>query len=250
MTEVLSRSKRRKIKTFNRIINASYKIFPNKGLFRATLDEISEEADVGKGTIYRHFRNKMHLIAHLTKKGIDDLLSYCKTEIAEIQDPKEIIKKLIEAHFAFFERRMALFKILFFIRGALQQDFENRYIKEMQSRYKKYISFLADNLDYGIKAGVFRPFNIMNQAYILVGIVNGFISQWIIDERKGTFVEKAGVVAETFLHGIVSNEQKDRQRNKGSCKITQRHKDFQGRGELSMAKKEEKSKKGKKGCGK
>lgn len=228
MTEVLSRSKRRKIKTFNKIIDASYKIFPKKGLFRATLDEISEEADVGKGTIYRHFRSKMHLIAHLTKKGIDDFLCYCKTEIAEIQDPKEIIKKLIKAHFTFFERRMALFKILFFIRGALQQDFENQYVREMQNRYKKYISFLADNLDYGIKKGVFRSFNIMNQAYILVGIINGFISQWIIDERKGTLVDKAGLVAETFLYGIVSDEQKEREGNKGSCKIRQCRKNLQG----------------------
>jgi AcrR family transcriptional regulator len=207
MTEVLSRSKRRKIETFNKIINASYKIFSKKGLFRATLNEISEEADVGKGTIYRHFRNKMHLMAYLTNKGIDDLLVYCKREIAEIQDGKEIIKKLINAHFTFFERRMALFRVLFFIRGALQQDFENRHIREMQNHYKKYISFLADNLDYGIKGRVFRRFNIMNQAYILEGIIAGFISQWIIDKRKGTFVDKAGVVADTFLYGILSNGQ-------------------------------------------
>lgn len=228
MTEVLSRSKRRKIKTFNKIINASYKIFSKKGLFRATLDEISEEADVGKGTIYGHFRNKMHLIAYLTKKGIDDLLCYCETEIAEIQDCKEIIKKLINAHFTFFERRTALFRILFFIRGALQQDFENRYIREIQNHYKKYISFLANNLNYGIEKRVFRSFNIMNQAYILVAVINGFISQWLTDKRKGTLADKAGAVAETFLYGIVSDEQKERKSNKRPYKITQCPKNLQG----------------------
>jgi len=227
MTEVLSRSKRRKIKTFNKIINASYKIFSKKGFFRATLDEISEEADVGKGTIYRHFRNKMHLVAYLTKKSIDDLLCYCKTEIAEIQDCKEIIKKLINAHFIFFGRRIALFRILFFIWGALQQDFGNRYIREIQHHYKKYISFLANNLNYGIKKGVFRSFNIMNQAYILVAVINGFISQWLTDKRKGTLADKAGVVAETFLYGIVSDEQKERESNKRRYKITQCPKNLQ-----------------------
>jgi len=80
---------------------------------------------VGKGTIYRHFRNKRHLIAYLIKKSINDLLCYCRAEIAEIQDPKEIIKRLINAHFTFFERKIALFDILFFVGGALRQDFEN-----------------------------------------------------------------------------------------------------------------------------
>jgi len=48
MTEGLSRGKRRKINTRNKIIRASYKTFSKKGLFRATLDQITEEADVGK----------------------------------------------------------------------------------------------------------------------------------------------------------------------------------------------------------
>jgi len=205
----ISRDKRRRVRTFNKIVAASYRVFSKKGLFRATLDEISEEADVGKGTIYRHFRNKMHLVAYLTKKGIDDLLDYCKEEIAEIRDPEEKIRKLISAHFTFFERKMALFNLLFFIRGAIQQDFENRYIREMQNRYREYIHFLSDSLDYGVKKGAFRPFNTMNQAYILEGIVTGFISQWVINERKGTFADKAEAIAKTFLYGTASTEQKE-----------------------------------------
>ena len=208
MTEVLSRGKRRKINTRNKIIRASYKTFSKKGLFRATLEEITEEADVGKGTIYYHFRNKLHLASYLTKKSIEELLSYCKQEIAGIEDPHELIKKLVSAHFTFFEKKRALFDVLFFIRGALHQDFESRYIRKMQSDYKKYISFLAHALNDGIEKGVFRPFDSVNQAYVLHGVIIGFISQWIINERKGPFVDKAELISETFLHGIIATEQK------------------------------------------
>jgi len=208
MTEVLSRDKRRKINTRNKIIRASYKTFSKKGLFRTTLEEITEEADVGKGTIYYHFRNKLHLVSYLTKKSIEELLTYCRQEIAEIEDPYQLIKKLINAHFIFFEKKRALFDVLFFIRGALHQDFESRYIRKMQSDYKKYISFLAHALDDGIEKGVFRPFNSVNQAYVLHGTIIGFISQWIINERKGPFVDKAEVISETFLRGIITTEQK------------------------------------------
>ena len=165
---------------------------------------------MGKGTIYCHFRNKLDLVSHLTQKSIDDLLNYCKQEIVGIEDPYELIKKLISAHFTFFAKKKALFNILFFIRGALHQDFENRYIREIQNHYKRYISFLADTLDQGIKKGVFRPFNSMNQAYVLHGIIIGFVSQWIINKKKEPFVDKAELVSETFLQGIVGTERKNK----------------------------------------
>jgi len=212
MTEVLNRGKRRKISTRNKIIRASYKTFSKKGLFRATLEEITEEADVGMGTIYCHFKNKLDLTSYLTKKSIEELLSYCKQEIIGIEDPHELIKRLINAHFSFFQKKRTLFNVLFFIRGALQQDFESRYIRKMQSDYKKYINFLAHALDDGIEKGVFRPFNSVNQAYVLHGTIIGFISQWIINERKGPFLDKAELVSETFLHGIIATEQKEEEK--------------------------------------
>ena len=212
MTEVLSRDKRRKINTRNKIIRASYKTFSKKGIFRATLDEITEEADVGKGTIYYHCRNKLHLASYLTKKSIEELLTYCKQEIAGIEDPHELIKKLVSAHFTFFEKKRALFNILFFIRGALHQDFESRYIRKMQSDYKKYTTFLAHTLDDGIEKGFFRLFNSVNQAYVLHGTIIGFISQWIINERKGLFLDKAELISETFLRGIIATKRKEEEK--------------------------------------
>jgi AcrR family transcriptional regulator len=209
MHKVLDRSKRRKIRNFNKIINASYKVFSKKGLFRATLDDIAEEADVGKGTIYCHFRNKLHLVSYLAKESINELLGYCKQQIDGIEDPREIIKKLVSAHFTFFEKKRALFGTLFFIRGALHQDFESRYIQEMQSDYGRYMSFLADTLDYGIKKGAFRSLDAVNQAYVLHGIIIGFVSQWVINERRGSFVDKVDLITETFLHGIGPTEQKE-----------------------------------------
>jgi len=206
MPKALTRTERTKIKNFNKIVKASHKVLAKRGLFRATLDEISEVADVGKGTIYNHFKNKMHIISYLTKEALNDLLKQCRKEIAKARDPCEMIAKLIEVHFAFFSKKKALFNLLFFIRATLHQDLENRYLKEIQDCYQEYINFLAERLDWGVKTQAFRPFDRMNQAYILHGIIIGFISQWIINERKGSFTDEIEAVTETFLQGIVAKE--------------------------------------------
>lgn len=74
------------------------------------------------------------------------------------------------------------------------------------------MGFLANSLEGGTKKGVFRLFNPMNQAYVLHGIIIGFISQWIINERKGSFADKAELVSETFLQGIVVPQQQEQEK--------------------------------------
>ena len=45
-----------------KIIQASIKIFTEKGLHKTTMDEIGEEIGVSKGTVYTYFKNKEELL--------------------------------------------------------------------------------------------------------------------------------------------------------------------------------------------
>ena len=44
-----------------RILKAAEKVFSRKGYHQATLDEIIQIADTGKGTVYKYFKNKENL---------------------------------------------------------------------------------------------------------------------------------------------------------------------------------------------
>jgi len=46
-----------------RILQAAEIIFSRKGYVQATLDEIIELADTGKGTVYKYFGNKDNLFS-------------------------------------------------------------------------------------------------------------------------------------------------------------------------------------------
>src|SRR5262245_18162667 len=54
----LSRRARTQIETRKRILLTAIRIFGDKGIERATVDEIAAAADVGKGTIYNYFQTK------------------------------------------------------------------------------------------------------------------------------------------------------------------------------------------------
>jgi len=210
MAKPQNRRERNKARNLKRITRASYRLFAQKGLFRTRLKDISEEADLGKGTIYTYFKTKTDLITHLSLNAFEDLLGYCRKEITGTRDPDELLQKLINSHFSFFARRRSLFPFLFFVRGALQQDFSKLDLRKIESSYEKYIDFLREVLDSGVRSGSFRAFSPVTQAYILEGLIMGFILQWIINKRKGNLANQAGVVVETFFYGVKRNRHKEK----------------------------------------
>jgi AcrR family transcriptional regulator len=57
------RRERRRAETRERIYRAALTIFAERGFFEATVEDITEAADVGKGTFFNYFPTKEHVLA-------------------------------------------------------------------------------------------------------------------------------------------------------------------------------------------
>ncbi len=68
MTHVeLSRRERKKEETRRRIFSAAVELFRAKGFEETTVDEITEKADVGRGTFFNYFPRKEAVLAYLSE---------------------------------------------------------------------------------------------------------------------------------------------------------------------------------------
>ena len=69
------RKAREKERRRNNIVDAAEKVIFAKGLDQATMEEIAEEAELSKGTLYLYFKNKNELYMAITQRGSDMLNS-------------------------------------------------------------------------------------------------------------------------------------------------------------------------------
>jgi hypothetical protein len=60
------------IEGFRCIVKAAVTVFGSKGFRLALMEEIAEEAGVSAGTIYNHFKNKVHLFSYILQNGIPE----------------------------------------------------------------------------------------------------------------------------------------------------------------------------------
>lgn len=73
MTEVeLTRRERKKEETKERILTAAFELFRKKGVEATTVEEISEKADVAKGTFFNYFPRKEAVFSYLSETWVAD----------------------------------------------------------------------------------------------------------------------------------------------------------------------------------
>src|SRR5262252_308967 len=66
----LGRRERRKEETRKQIFKAAMKLFGKKGVFATTVEEITEAADVGKGTFFNYFPSKEAILSALAERQL------------------------------------------------------------------------------------------------------------------------------------------------------------------------------------
>ena len=95
-----------------RIMNAAEKLFTRRRLHEITLDDVAQAARVGKGTIYRHFRNKDDLFFQVATSGFDEL---CELLQRKVPEDEPFARQLLDACSqisTFFEHRRQLFRMM------------------------------------------------------------------------------------------------------------------------------------------
>ena len=95
MNVELSRRERKKDETRHRIFHAAVDLFRAKGFEQTTVDEITEKADVAKGTFFNHFPRKDAILAYLSEER---LLAIEENAGALLADRRPTREKLLDLY--------------------------------------------------------------------------------------------------------------------------------------------------------
>lgn len=95
MEQILSRRERKKMETRRTLLEAASTLFHEKGYSQTTVEEITERADVAKGTFFNYFASKEALLGELAVWGIERLHEALDVENGAPASPVARIKLLM-----------------------------------------------------------------------------------------------------------------------------------------------------------
>ena len=138
------RAARRASDTHQRLLQAALSVFNELGFDGCAIEDITERADVGKGTFYRHFHDKVAILTSL----IEQAVSFIENRIA-IPSPtpsmlEHSVSTVVRAHLAMFKEHRELF--LIFLQAHSMMAVRKESLPYLQTPFTQYWTLLEAQL--------------------------------------------------------------------------------------------------------
>jgi AcrR family transcriptional regulator len=137
------------------IMQAAEGLFTTKRFYEVTTDDVAQAACIGKGTIYRYFRDKDDLFFQTATWGFDALCDVVRENVPGGAPFRRQLLETCEQIGTFFQRRRQLFRMM------QAEDFRlavvggSLYERWVRHR-KKLAAAVADVIRTGVAEGVIR----------------------------------------------------------------------------------------------
>ncbi|MBI1951313.1 MAG: TetR/AcrR family transcriptional regulator [Acidobacteria bacterium] len=191
---VVDRRARRMASTRRDLLLAGRTLFSEKGLYESRVEEITERADIGKGTLYRYFRSKEDLILAVVDAGFEDLRLRVAERIAGRDRLGARVEAIARAHVEFFAENADLMRIFHQVRGMLK--FNRTEWRPLRGSLRAHLAFLAAELRQAGDSARMGERQIEDLAILIFGSVSGTLSVRIAADPKAEIATGAlGVVA-------------------------------------------------------
>lgn len=205
--KITDKAKRRELTQMRQkqILDVAAGVFSKKGFARTQVDEIANLAGLGKGTVYRYFKDKENLFLSIVDKGLENLKDLALESMAKEKEPLDKIKKVIEVYLKFFEKRSDLIRIFIHEQSEFQKRIQKRYYQHYYEHVNKVEEVFKEAQALGL---IKKRINPRLAIAILTDMLNSFIYTWQLTGKKYSLSESFSLITEIYFTGILEQKGK------------------------------------------
>jgi AcrR family transcriptional regulator len=190
---VKNRSQKRARKTEKKLKKAALDVFSEKSVDAATVEEITEKADVGKGTLYEE------IVVTLVDEAVEHLIERIRSYESPPETLEDMLEHLLNAHYEFSVDAKEEFMLLF--QGKLLLRLESDTLDELEEPYLHYLEEIENQLAAYISPRI-DPIKIRRLACAVAGFVFGFFSFAMIGMTPGEIETSIKPLRRVFVRSL------------------------------------------------
>src|SRR5512134_631564 len=137
--------------TRTELLDAARRLFAERGLYEARIEDLTAAAGIAKGTIYGYFRDKEELALAVVSLGFAELQQLVMERLGHEGTRAERIGRIARAHAEFFTRNPDLLRVFHQVRGVLK--FNRPEWRPLRGALAAHLHVLADLLHEPARAG-------------------------------------------------------------------------------------------------
>lgn len=198
------------------IMKAAEFVFAKKGYSFATMDDIAEEAQFSKATLYHYFKSKGEIFFEIMLS----ILKEMNEELRRIREKsikaEEKLKEIVRFTFNFFQEKENISRIFLMEKNFIQKffylmaerqgpatnDLDLKRLKNIYPKRRVWMDVVSQILVEGVESGEFRKMDVQDTAYVFTSLLHGFYFTKFWRKKKYKIEECTNLIHSIFLEGI------------------------------------------------
>lgn len=195
----MDRTQRRANVTRSKLLDAALIIFTEVGVDAATIEQITDKADIGKGTFYRHFSDKQQLLYALIDEALEKLNVRIADDSGIDRSLEGLLERLFDEHAGFFLQHTEQYILLF--QGRMLIKLGRDLTGEIEAPYLRYLETLERQMKPFIAAGD-EATKVRRLSCAIAGFVFGFFSFAMIGLGREEMEESIKHLRKSFVESM------------------------------------------------
>ena len=154
----------------DRVLEAAAQLFSERRFDEVSMEEIAQQAEVGKGTLYTYFANKEELYFAVVFDGIARLNESLREGAIDPSAPEERLRQMVHRIVSFFSQNRFFFRLMS-IEDNRTEGGKGDSRRHWQEERRAQMEAIETVLRNGQKTGVFRIAHPTVEAHILRDMV-------------------------------------------------------------------------------
>jgi AcrR family transcriptional regulator len=204
--EKLSRKEREHKTRRLEILKVAERVFARNGFYNSTVAEIAKESEFAIGTLYQFFNNKEELYYTMMIEKFDLLHTTLEEKIGASKVFLSKLNCLVDVILSFIESNVDFFKIFTWELNVLTVSLEHNLKEQLIAKHFGYIKIISNVVKQGIHEGTLMECDPDDLSAALIGMMNVFSFNWILNKQQGPLKEKSNMIVKLFLSGALKTD--------------------------------------------
>lgn len=196
-----NRRQKRTSRTRRRLKEAALGVFSEKSVDAATVEDITDKADLGKGTLYQHFEDKEQIVVTLVEEAVAHLIEHIRDYESVPETLEEMLEHLLNAHYEFSVDAAEEFLLLF--QGKILLKLQSDTLDELEEPYMRYLEEIEEQVSIYLSPRI-APLKVRRLACAVAGFVFGFLSFAMIGMTSEEIEKSIKPLREVFVKSLVA----------------------------------------------
>ena len=181
-----------------RILDAAFSVFSQRGYRQAGVDEVGRQAETSKGGVYFHFPTKEALFLELLRTTADRLTGKVERSMAPYDDPIERADVALRTVLGVFAGHRTMARLFLIDAVGAGSEFQ----AELHRLHQRFAGIIASQLDDAVASGIIEPIDTDIAGMAWFGALNEVVVRWLMSEQRGRLEDAYPTLRSLLLRSV------------------------------------------------